>query len=166
MGWAAEKRNLDINDVTVTMWIMMEALFNEYYAENISRKMIDSAAKLSDEYEVQMMMELTANKIGDIQKNWVLASNSDRQAFAHSLFEEIVYDLDTRRIVSFKTKPWAGSFLQLRVALAEMYGENPASSTSEPQYTQLPPEGIEPSAHRFTLVCISTLCGLYLHPIG
>jgi DNA invertase Pin-like site-specific DNA recombinase len=38
---AAEKKSLDINDVTVTMWIMMEALFNEYYAEDISRKMVD-----------------------------------------------------------------------------------------------------------------------------
>jgi DNA invertase Pin-like site-specific DNA recombinase len=39
---AAEKKSLDINDVTVTMWIMMEALFNEYYAEDIARKMRDS----------------------------------------------------------------------------------------------------------------------------
>ena len=91
------------------------------------------------------MLELTANKIADAQKNWHTANNIDRQAFAHSLFEEIVYDLDTRRIVSFKMKSWAESFLQLRVALAEMYGENPAKPTSEPLYTQLHSEGIEPT---------------------
>ena len=72
-----------------------------------------------------------------------MATNIDRQAFAHSLVEEIIYNLDTRRIVGFKMKPWAESFLQLRVALADMYGENPAKPTSEPLYTQLHPEGYQ-----------------------
>jgi hypothetical protein len=35
-----------------------------------------------------------------------------------------VYDLDTRRIVNFKMKPWAEKFLQLRVD-AENEGLNP-----------------------------------------
>ncbi len=39
---AADKKSIDVNDVTATMWVMMESLFNEYYAEDISRKQKDS----------------------------------------------------------------------------------------------------------------------------
>jgi hypothetical protein len=38
---------------------------------------------------------------------------------AHSLFDEIVYDLDRQRIVDFKIKAWAEPFLVLRAALYE-----------------------------------------------
>jgi len=86
-------------------------------------------SKLSENYEVQMMLELTAGQLSDAQKNWHDASSVDRQAFAHNLFEEIIYDLDTGCITSFKLKPWAESFLQLRVGIAEMCGENPANPT-------------------------------------
>jgi DNA invertase Pin-like site-specific DNA recombinase/cell division septum initiation protein DivIVA len=95
-------------------------------------------SQLSENYEVQMMLELTAGQLSDAQKNWHDASSADRQAFAHNLFEEIIYDLDTRRITAFKLKPWAESFLQLRVGIAEMYGENPANPTSEQLYTPVP----------------------------
>ncbi len=36
---------------------------------------------------------------------------------ARSLFEYLVYDLDMRRIVDFRLKPWADRFLMLRAAL-------------------------------------------------
>src|SRR5258706_13125735 len=39
---AADKKSIDVNDITATMWVMMESLFNEYYAEDISRKQKDS----------------------------------------------------------------------------------------------------------------------------
>jgi hypothetical protein len=38
----ADKKSIDVNDLTATMWVMMESLFNEYYAEDISRKQKDS----------------------------------------------------------------------------------------------------------------------------
>lgn len=40
---AAGGRSFDLSDVSVKMWIMMEALFAEYYAVDISRKQKDSA---------------------------------------------------------------------------------------------------------------------------
>ncbi len=39
---AGDKKSIDVNDLTATMWVMMESLFNEYYAEDISRKQRDS----------------------------------------------------------------------------------------------------------------------------
>jgi hypothetical protein len=43
LAMAANGRRLDLSDLGVKMWIMMEALFAEYYAVDISRKQIDSA---------------------------------------------------------------------------------------------------------------------------
>ena len=50
---------------------------------------------------------------------WVFQFSSALQLLAHSLFDEIIYDLDEKRIVGFKVKPWAEPFLQLRAALLE-----------------------------------------------
>lgn len=36
---------------------------------------------------------------------------------AHSLFDEIVYDLDGRRMVDFKVKAWGEPFLMLRAGV-------------------------------------------------
>lgn len=41
---AADRKSLDINDVMVALWVMMEAIFHEFYAADISRKIKDSAA--------------------------------------------------------------------------------------------------------------------------
>jgi hypothetical protein len=52
-----------------------------------------------------------------LQQFWEISEGEDRKLLAHSLFEEIIYDLDTRRIVDFKIKSWAEPFLILRAAL-------------------------------------------------
>lgn len=101
-------------------------------------------ARLSEQTEIRMMLEITANRIADMQKNWYEATPADKQAFVHSLFSEIIYDLDTRRIVGFKMKPWAESFLQLRVGLEEFYQQQMGENAAEPLYTAVLPEGLEP----------------------
>ncbi len=77
---------------------------------------------------------------------------------ARSVFSYIVYDLDTRRITDFRLKPWADRFLVLRAALYQ--NENPAIAgeieptfSMEPYARDVPPEGIEPSAHRLEGGC-------------
>ena len=47
----------------------------------------------------------------------------DRQGIARSLFSYIVFDLDSRRIVDFRLKPWADRFLVLRAAMYEQMPE-------------------------------------------
>ena len=44
-------------------------------------------------------------------------TGEDRKILAQSLFDEISYDLDRKRIVDFKIKSWAEPFLVLRAAL-------------------------------------------------
>lgn len=41
----------------------------------------------------------------------------DRQGLVRSLFEYVVYDLDSRRIVDFQLKAWADKFVVLRASL-------------------------------------------------
>jgi hypothetical protein len=48
---------------------------------------------------------------------WHGGNDDDKQGLVRSLFEEIVLNLDTQRITSFKLKPWADNFISLRAAL-------------------------------------------------
>ncbi len=48
---------------------------------------------------------------------WDSTTGEDRKMLAHSLFDEISYDLDAKRIVDFKVKIWAEPFLMLRAEL-------------------------------------------------
>lgn len=52
-----------------------------------------------------------------IVRLWDASNDEDRQGLARSLFTSIVYNLDTRRMISFRLKPWAERFLVLRAAL-------------------------------------------------
>ena len=55
--------------------------------------------------------------VNRLKKFWDITEGEDRRLLAHSLFDEIVYDLDEQRIVDFKIKSWAEPFLILRAAL-------------------------------------------------
>ena len=50
---------------------------------------------------------------------WDVGDDEDRQGMARSLFSYVIYNLDTRRIVDFRLKPWADRFLVLRSAIYE-----------------------------------------------
>ena len=50
---------------------------------------------------------------------WADAEGEDKRILAHSLFEEIVYDMDGRQIIDFKVKAWAEPFLIYRAELLE-----------------------------------------------
>lgn len=69
----------------------------------------------------RILLELTTclELVQRLQTFWADVSLEDRRILAHSLFDEILYDLDTQRITSFKVKPWAEPFLMLRAALYE-----------------------------------------------
>ena len=94
--------------------------------------------------------------VGMLSRLWETASAEDRRGMAHNLFDELVVDIDTRQIVSFKLKPWADRFLVLRMALyeeeypevaeevrAEM-AEKETPPTGEGQGNHMPHRGIEP----------------------
>lgn len=63
--------------------------------------------------ELMMCMEA----VEKIARLWEISSNEDKRGLVDSLFEYVIFDLDTRRIVDFRLKSWADRFLVLRTAL-------------------------------------------------
>jgi hypothetical protein len=84
-----------------------------------------------------------------LSRLWEIGEPEDRQGMARSLFSYVVFDLDSRRIVDFRLKPWADRFLVLRATLYknENGPEDPDSGPttgSEPVSRDVLPEGFEP----------------------
>ncbi len=67
----------------------------------------------------QMALELTmcVETVDRIASLWDYSSDEDRRGLVHNLFEYVVYNLDQRRIVDFRLKPWAERFMVLRAKL-------------------------------------------------
>jgi len=49
---------------------------------------------------------LCIDPLSDLRQLWQIASDAERQILARLLFEDIVYDLDARRITACHLKPW------------------------------------------------------------
>jgi hypothetical protein len=84
-----------------------------------------------------------------LARSWDTSSDQDKQGLARSVFEYLVYDLDTQRIVSFRLKSWADRYLILRAALYEetqgQEAENKHALTKEQGvYKAMPHRGFEP----------------------
>lgn len=74
-------------------------------------------AQTDDHEKVTVELVTTVEMLKRLKTFWDIAEGEDRRLLAHSLFDEIVYDLEKRQIVSFKLKAWAEPFLVLRAAL-------------------------------------------------
>ncbi len=55
--------------------------------------------------------------VANLVDNWTQANDETRRSLAHRLFEYLIYDLDARKIVDFKLKPWAELLMQLKITL-------------------------------------------------
>src|SRR5438105_6835364 len=70
---------------------------------------------------------------------------------ARTFLSRIVYDLDSRRIVDCRLKPWADRFLVWRSALYQDHNPPTLGSTSgfKPQSEEVTPEGFEDSSSAY-----------------
>ncbi len=92
--------------------------------------------------QVALQLSLCLEVIDKVARLWDIAEAEERRSMAHNLFEYIVYNLDTQRIVDFRLKPWANRFLVLRAALyAE---ENVQKKASTSGRRNMPHTGFEP----------------------
>lgn len=81
-------------------------------------------ARTGESEKLAMELALCLDTVSRLVDVWDGADDELKKRMAGRLFEEIVYDLDTRRIVSFQLKPWADRFLMLRTSLyVEVAGE-------------------------------------------
>ena len=87
-------------------------------------------------------LALCWDAIDRLLRKWADSEPEDRRGLAQSLFDYIVHDLDARRIVDFRLKPWADKYLTLFAGLYQVEGnENPPRQEVG---TAVPPRGLEP----------------------
>lgn len=93
----------------------------EYYRQKDyhERQIAHWEARTSDKQKVILELSTCMEMVKRLKQFWGITEGEDRKLLAHSLFDEILYDLDTHRIVDFKVKAWAEPFVMLRAALYE-----------------------------------------------
>src|SRR5262249_23773606 len=74
-------------------------------------------ARTSDIEALELELAACLDTVAEVAKAWAEGKDEDRQSLANCLFEDVFYDLDARRIIDFRLKPWADKFLNLRAAL-------------------------------------------------
>lgn len=81
------------------------------------REIAEWEARITEQEWITLELSRCMEMIGQIADIWESGDAEDRQSVAQNLFNEIVYDLDTQRIESFRLKPWAERFVTLRMPL-------------------------------------------------
>ncbi len=95
--------------------------------------------RTQDISRMYLQMEKCAVMVESFNRAWENGADGERYEQAHSLFDEIVVDIDTRRITSFKLKPWASLY---DTEKQKYQPENGAGSTFQGSDTAMPPTGI------------------------
>ena len=93
---------------------------------------------------ITLELEFCLEAIDRIRQLWDIGDDEDRQGMARNLFSEVVYDLDTQRIVDFRLKPWADRFVSLRVSLYNEEGKKNSPNENIGEGKLVPPTGLEP----------------------
>ncbi|MBK9745759.1 MAG: helix-turn-helix domain-containing protein [Chloroflexi bacterium] len=92
---------------------------DEYYRQKDyhERQIAYWEAQTTDKQKIALELTTCVEMINRLKTFWEITDGEDRRLLAHSLFDEIVYDLDKRQIVDFTMKSWAEPFLVLRATL-------------------------------------------------
>ena len=81
-------------------------------------------ARTTETEQKALELSMCIEAVNRISQVWDSADDEDRKGLAQYLFTEIVFDLDTRRLVSYQLKPWADEFIKLRMGLYhEQFGD-------------------------------------------
>jgi DNA invertase Pin-like site-specific DNA recombinase len=78
---------------------------------------------------------------------WATATPEEKQMLAHSLFQDIIYDLDTKRIIAFQLQSWADHYLEVR---GNLYEVKASGANNDPSRTQLEHRILSVSTLEFT----------------
>ncbi|MCC6972387.1 MAG: recombinase family protein [Anaerolineae bacterium] len=103
-------------------------------------------SRTSESEKTALELAMCMDAVDKLSKLWDLGDAEDKQGMARSLFSYVVFDLDTRRIVDFRLKPWADRFLTLRSAILDPNasieaGDLGSMTGSEPMSRDMHPEG-------------------------
>lgn len=103
-------------------------------------------ARTTETEKVALDLVRCVQSVNEIVQLWDTAESKTKQKLARNLFEYLVYDLDTRRILRWKLKPWAERFVTLRTAIYDDVLEVIKAKTPDFKVggNELPPRGFEP----------------------
>ena len=98
--------------------------------EHNERQIAHWEARTTETEKLALQFAMCAEALDKLVHLWEVGDDEERQGLVRSLFEEIVYDLDTQQIVDFRLKPWADQFIILRAALYETEDDPGGGGTS------------------------------------
>jgi len=84
----------------------LERVNYEGRLQDMTAKVIALQAQVSTEAVPKVSLLRSIDYLSDLRHLWQIASDTERQTLARLLFEDIVYDLDEQRIVSYRLKAW------------------------------------------------------------
>lgn len=86
-------------------------------------------SQIMEQHDAEIGLRMTMEMIANLIEHWSEANHDHRRALANGLFEYLIYNLDTQRIVGFKLKPWAELLMQLRITLESGSDNDPDGGT-------------------------------------
>ncbi|MCI0714615.1 MAG: hypothetical protein L0154_30955, partial [Chloroflexi bacterium] len=103
----------------------------EYLAdvEHNEREIVHWESRTTETEKISLELAMCLEALSTLKMFWKIGNAAERQALFRNLFTEVVFDLDTRRVVKFKLKPWADRFVILR---ADVYDLQNESSDDDP----------------------------------
>ncbi len=112
--------------------------------EQNEREIAHWEARTTEVQKAGLELAMCMETIDKLARLWDTSEPEDKQGMARSLFSYVTWDLDIRRIVDFRLKPWADRFLVLRAALYEDENgstepKNDDASAGQEQRQALPP---------------------------
>ncbi len=113
--------------------------------EQNEREIVHWESRTTETEQITLELAMCVDAINKLSDLWENGDDEDRQGMVRSLFSRIIYDLDTRRIVDFRLKPWADRFIVLRSSL---YGDK----TQKPSFEAFQEEGSGVAPTRLELV--------------
>ncbi|GAB4575751.1 MAG: hypothetical protein Kow0077_28820 [Anaerolineae bacterium] len=87
--------------------------------EDAERQIAHWEARTTATEQATLELRLCMEALERITSLWDAGSDQEKLQLAQMLFDDVVYDLDARRIVDFRLKPWADRYLTLRAAMYE-----------------------------------------------
>src|SRR5690606_9562163 len=79
--------------------------------EQNEREIAHWQTRTTETQQIALGLGMCLEIVDKLARLWDMADDEDRQGMAQDIFEEVVVNLDTRRIESFKLKPWIERFL-------------------------------------------------------
>lgn len=108
-------------DATVTLFgdgMISKEEYRRRVDEN-EREIAHWEMRTSETEKLGLEFAMCVNAVKTMCSTWETNNAEDKQGMARNLFESIVFNLDTHRIVGFKLKAWADRFLVVSAAMLE-----------------------------------------------